>query len=281
LVEAGIPVAALEEAVWDPEGGGEFGAILARLTLDADGRDALDPEFDAGQVVQHGFATSLGWGPTAVAEWGWLAIAGGTALEENLRADDPHLVGALDWLLAQVQRGIAATPGEAAAERIAALRAGVIAVTPVGSWDLAAVADAPVSLGFARLPLGPAGRGGAVVALGFDAISAGTAYPDEAWAWVLHLASPSCRGHVADAGEVLPTSRDAARSAGATWAEGGLDVNAFLAPSLGWDHPIAGWPRGVDAIMGEVIDAIAAGLASPATLLAHAREAIDRLTAPP
>ena len=51
---AGVTVEELNSLTWNPEDGGSFGEMIARLTIDENGNNALSADFDNTNVAQYG-----------------------------------------------------------------------------------------------------------------------------------------------------------------------------------------------------------------------------------
>ena len=57
LDKAGVTVDELRAATWNPKDGGSFEKILAKLSLDANGKRGDEAGFDPKNVVQYGLIT--------------------------------------------------------------------------------------------------------------------------------------------------------------------------------------------------------------------------------
>jgi multiple sugar transport system substrate-binding protein len=69
LDKAGVTVDELNNAKWNAKDGGSFGQIIKKLTLDANGKNALDKAFDKTKVVQYGFIPGGGGGAYGQTQW--------------------------------------------------------------------------------------------------------------------------------------------------------------------------------------------------------------------
>jgi multiple sugar transport system substrate-binding protein len=65
LTAAGIDPAIMKDWTWNAQDGGTFEETIAKLTLDANGKNGLDPAFDKTNVVQYGFVHQGGGGSRA------------------------------------------------------------------------------------------------------------------------------------------------------------------------------------------------------------------------
>jgi multiple sugar transport system substrate-binding protein len=276
LLAAGISVAELENAAWNPDDGGDLLTLIARLTRDGEGRDGTDPAFDPRNVERYGFAIGVpDW-----SGWGWLAGANGFSFGADDRLDDPRLIATLAWWAnGLIARGFApAFEGGGGIDPLALFRAGRVALIADGSWAIAAHAASPFGVGFSRLPLGPVGRASLLRSRG-DAVNAASPHATEAIAWVTYLASAACQDHVGAVGGAFPAQRSAAVEAWERLRDEGIDATAFVRPALDQDVtvPAAQDPdqAAVDAILAEVIGALGMRLGDAGTLLRHAQELIE------
>ena len=62
---------------WNPQDGGTFGQVIARLTRDAAGRNALDAAFDKTRVRVVGYQNPGPGGMSGQTEWAALAVSNG------------------------------------------------------------------------------------------------------------------------------------------------------------------------------------------------------------
>ena len=57
LKAAGVTEEELNNMTWNPDDGGTFAEIVAKLTIDENGNNGLSPDFDKTKVKQYGFVT--------------------------------------------------------------------------------------------------------------------------------------------------------------------------------------------------------------------------------
>ena len=102
LDKAGVTVDELNSATWNPEDGGTFAQLMAKLTIDENGKNALDPAFDKTKVAQYGLIINgpgEGYGQT---EWSWLAATTGWRHIDELwgtdyHYDDQRFIDTIQW----------------------------------------------------------------------------------------------------------------------------------------------------------------------------------------
>jgi len=289
LEEAGITEEEINEATWNPQDGGSFGEIAARLTLDANGNNGLSPDFDKTDVVQFGF-TPLAYNDSGSAygqtQWSHFAVSNGWKFNDGLYDtkyyyDDPKLIETIDWLQTMmVDNGFGPSFGEIASLGGNALfTSGKVAMVTDGSWMIGTyTGNAEFEVGFARLPIGPEGRKSMFNGLA-DSIWAGSEHQEEAWELVKFLASPTCANIVGDAGVVFPAQEEAVDRALAAYQERGIDVAAFTEQALEEDgtflFPVTDNASQISDIMTEVMDSVFLGEVEPAEALPEAGEKVN------
>lgn len=231
---AGITAEDIANWSWNPADGGSFQEAIAKLTLDSSGRNALDPDFDAQDVVQWGFAGGVGDASSgAQPDWSSFAASTGFQLTDGpwttaYHYDDQRVIDTVQWW-ANLHLVHGYTPGsDQLASGVESLFfASKAAMYPMGSWEIGWITnDATFDVGFAPMPEGPEGRRSPINGLS-DAIYAGTEHPEEAWQWVKFLASTDCANIVGDFGVVFPAIQSGVDRAVAAYEEKGLDVSAF------------------------------------------------------
>jgi multiple sugar transport system substrate-binding protein len=229
LAQAGIDPKSLGDLDWNPNDGGSFGRVIAKLSIDAAGKSGLDPGFDPKNVQQYGlllngladglgheewanFAASLGWN-YCDAPWA-----------THFYYDDAKLVATIQWFAdLSLRKGFIVPTKDArqaAATGLFAAQKGALALT--GSWLVHWFTEnCKFEIGFAPLPKGPVGRRTVINGLA-DSIWAGSKHQEEAWRWVKFLASPEAQKIVASYGIVFPAVPEATEI-----AKTRMDVSAF------------------------------------------------------
>ena len=103
LTEAGLTPEDLEGLDWNPEDGGTFEQILARLTVDANGVRGDEDGFDAGEVVCHGMGGSDGIDYVGQTAWSPFAFSTGWTFTDEetwgrrFNYDDERFIATIDW----------------------------------------------------------------------------------------------------------------------------------------------------------------------------------------
>jgi multiple sugar transport system substrate-binding protein len=290
LEKAGITVEELNNATWNPQDGGTFEQMIAKLTLDENGENALDPTFDSSNIVQYGFtpfATSDSGGPYGQTQYSHFAYSNGWKFNDGLYDtkyyyDDPKLIETITWMQNLMLEKHYAIPftDVASLGGAALFSSGKVAMTTDGSWMITYYANPTPKAGFARLPLGPEGRKSMFNGLA-DSIWVGSKHQEEAWQWVKYLASPECANIVGEAGVVFPAQEVAVNKAVEAYKAKGLNISAFtlqaLEPEGTFLFPVTDHASEITAIMNEVMGSIWLGQADPATALPDANEKVNAL----
>ena len=287
LEAAGVDPAELNSLTWNPEDGGTFEQMIARLTLDANGNNGLSPDFDKTNVVQYGYAGNGMGGGYGQTEWSWLSNTTGWQHNNGVWGneyyyDDPRFISTASWLASLwLEKGYAQTlDQQTSLGRSALFQAGNVALIADGSWMIGTYLNSDFPAGFARLPEGPEGRKSMFNGLA-DSIWVGSQHQEEAWQWVKYLASEACQMVVGEAGVVFPAIPAAAAASQAMRASAGVDVSAFVdqANEEGGTFlfPITDFGGDINQIMTDAMDRIGLGDGDPTEILADANQEVNEL----
>jgi len=287
LTAAGIDPAIMKDWTWNAQDGGTFEETIAKLTLDANGKNGLDPAFDKTNVVQYGFIHQGGGGFAGQTQWSMFAVSNGFKFTDGpwtskYYYDNPKLAETLAWYYSLIEKGYAPT-----VESLTGVGSdgffftGKGALTTQGSWQVGNfIENSTFKVGFGLLPIGPNGRKSMFNGLA-DSIYVGTKHPEEAWQWVKFAASPECANIVGDSGVVFPAQQSGVERNLAARKAQGVDVSAFtdlaLDPNGTFLFPITDHGAEIGNIMTPVMDSIMLGQADPATALKDANEQVNAL----
>ena len=291
LAAAGVPPAALTNLTWNPQDGGLFQQMLARLTLDRAGNNALSPDFNADEVAQYALTMpgSDGGGAYGQSQWSNLAVANGFHFTDYLFADryyydDPALMETLAWYQRLINELGYHTPlpADDPVDGRARFLAGEAALITDGSWQIGSyVNDAAFDVGFVPLPAGPQGRKSMLNSVA-DSIWAGTSHPEAAWAWVKYLGSVDCQLIVGEHAVTFPALQSGVERMLAHYDDVGVNVHAYTAYLREDDDQIFLFPvtehaAAINAVMEPVIAAVLRGEVDPAVALPAANEKVNAL----
>ncbi len=240
--KAGITDEEIAKWTWNPDDGGTFFQSIAKLSLDANGKNGLDSKFDKANVVQWGFEGGVGDASSgAQPDWSGFAASTGFQLTEKPWAskynyDDPRVIDTVQWWAnLHLKYGYAPGTDQLSSGVDTLFLASKAAMFPMGSWDIGNVtSQATFKVGIAPLPMGPKGRRSPINGLS-DAIYSGTKHPQEAWKWVKFLASPDCANMVGDHGVVFPAIQSGVDRAIEAYKKKGVDVSAFTSEAAAKD----------------------------------------------
>lgn len=286
LEAAGIDPAVMEEWTWNPQNGGTFTEAIAQLTLDANGNNALSPDFDRENVVQWGFIPQGSGGGYGQTQWSPFAASNGfqfldATWADNYHYEDPALAETMEWYAGlALDHGYSPTFEELQGLGAQAMfAAGQGALTTDGSWMINWYdQNTDFDIGFGLLPVGPEGRKSMFNGLA-DSIWIGSKNPEAAWQWVKFLASPECENMVGEQAVVFPAVQSGVDAALKAFEAKGLDVSAFteiaLDPEGTFLFPITDNASEVSSIMIPVMDSIMLGQVEPAEALIEADAAVD------
>ncbi|TDD63389.1 sugar ABC transporter substrate-binding protein [Kribbella antibiotica] len=290
LAKQGIKPAELASMTWNPGDGGTFEKTIARLTIDAAGRNGLDPAFDKSKVKVYGYQPEWNDGSQGQNGWGELAAANGfTYLDKNpwgtqYKYDDPKLVETIAWYKSLVDKGYAPRFDKQSTLGIdAIMSSGRAALTIAGSWTINTYlgAEAKQKFALAPLPVGPVGvRKSAINGLS-DAAWAGTPNKDAAWKWVQYLGSADCQNVVGANAVVFPAIKSGTAKALAAHKAAGRDVQVYVdytkSPDGTFLLPITDFGSEINQIMQDAMQAVVLGQVEPEPALKKANQQVNDL----
>lgn len=267
---ADIDPAIMETWTWNPADGGEFEEVIAKLTLDADGNNALSPDFDKNNVVQYGFIPQGAGGAIGNTAWSHWAYSNGFRFQDEAWADEykydsPKLAETLAWYRSLwLDKGYAPAFAEVTSLGPQALmQAGKGAMTTDGAWQISTYANSDLDFGFGLMPIGPEGKRRTVTNSLADSIWSGTKHLEESWQLVKYLASPECQVTVGKTGAVFPAVEAGVEEVLKLREAQGIDVSAFFEmaaePGVTFYNPIGDNFSVVNEVISGVMDRIMLG----------------------
>lgn len=284
LAEAGIDEAELQDLTWNPDDGGSFQELAARLTVDENGVRGDEDGFDPNNIDRYGYGVDwdgVTWGQTQFSHFphslGW-TFHDETGTE--FYYDDQRLASTFEWFQDMISAGYK-MPYEDAVDVNELFVAGETSLTTDGSWMIGWYVDGmDDNLGFAPLPAGPEGRNSMFNGLS-DAVWAGTDHPEEAWKWVEFLASPEAQEIVGSHGIVFPAVQSGTDIALEVYEERGIDVTAYTDLAFDEDknhlHPIVENATDIADILQDAYDRVFLTGDDPASVFQQANNEIDAL----
>jgi multiple sugar transport system substrate-binding protein len=234
LAKAGVSKQQLDTATWNPKDGGTFQQIVAKLTVDNNGKRGDEPGFDPKNVKTYGLGFDPGGLTYGQTTWaGFAASLGFKLLNKNpwgthYNYDDPRFAQTFTWWRSMIQKGFMPSLEQARTlGQSAAFQSGRAALAIDGDWTISTYsATKGVKVGYAPQPAGPQGSWSMYNGLA-DAIWVGTKHKPEAVKWVRFLGSPACQSIVGNAAVVFPAIKSEVPKAVATHTKQGVDVSAY------------------------------------------------------
>lgn len=287
LTEAGLAPEDLEGMTWNPDDGGTFEEVIARLSVDANGVRGDEEGFDPTNVQTYGLASNGSGGAEGQTQWSWLAASTGWTFTDQpvwgteYHFDDPRLHETLAWYFGLVEKGFLAPYEEVgtAPNPTQALGSGRAVLSSNGSWMIRSYTGLEgIDLGVAPLPSGPIGHPMSMYNGLADSISAQTENPEEAARLVAFLGSEECQVIVGEAGVVFPAVPAGTEAAVEAFAEQGVDVQPFtdlVDDQHTFFFPVTDGYGSIAALMTPIMDEIYIGARDPSTLT----EVNDRVNA--
>ena len=280
--KAGVSEADLANMTWNPKDGGSFGQIVAKLTVDEAGNNALSPKFDKAKVKTYGYQIPGDGGMMGQTEWSHFAVTNGFKFQDKpwdakYYFDDPKLAETLAWMTTLINKGISAPLSDVGIGRMGAADGmfvtGKAAIIPQGSWMITHfAANAKFPYAWVPLPKGPSGNRASMINGLADSIWVGSKNKEEAWKWVKYLGSSECQSVVAGYGVVFPAIKGLAEKAIEVQKGKGVNTAAFLEMSKAHTFlaPIADNGSQVDQVMKTAVQTILMGKADAAPTLKEA-----------
>lgn len=231
LAAAGIDPSELATLRWSPDPAVDtLRPVLARLTLDHQGRHAGTAGFDAQRIRQ--------WGYNAANDLqgiylNYIGSAGGVfSVGDRFAFDNPQAAQAFAYLVGLINTDHVAPPASATNDNGDFSRnqflQGRMALFQSGTYNLAAVADSvPFRWGVAMLPEGPAGRVSVTNGIAAAGNSA-SAHPEavsEVLAW---MGSARGNAYLGADGAAIPAVLAAQPVYRDYWRSRGVDVSPFF-----------------------------------------------------
>ena len=284
LAAAGVNPADLAALRWSPDGGDTLRRLSARLTVDANGRTAATPGFDAGRIRQWAYNAA---NDAQSIYLNYIGSAGGVFQDGDCFAfDNPGAIEAFTYLVRLINRDHVAPPASDTNDNGDFSRnqflAGRMALFQSGTYNLAAVADqASFRWGVAMLPQGPKGR--VTVTNGIAAAgNSASAHPDGVRQVLAWMGSNEGNQYVGRHGSAIPAVRSAQSVYFDYWAAKKVDVKPFFAVLNG---PGIDAPGGPSFAAGNLkikpyFDEMFMGRSDVSTTLHRAQEAANAATCP-
>jgi multiple sugar transport system substrate-binding protein len=253
VAAAGVDPAMLNSLRWSPGNDDTLRALLARLTVDTDGRTPDTAGFDVRRVRQWGYNAAND--PQGI-YLNYIGSAGGVFQNgDRFAFDNPAAVTAFSYLVGLINADHVTPPASDTNDNGDFCRnqflAGKMALFQSGTYNLAAVAEhARFRWGLAMLPSGPKGRVSVTNGIAAAGNSA-SRHPDAVRQVLAWLGSRQGNEYLGRRGTAIPAVRSAQRVYFDYWTTKGVDVIPFFAVLKGPRIAApggAGFPAGYQAL---------------------------------
>lgn len=266
---AGISDREMNNLDWNPKDGGSFERVVARLTVDAEGRRGDEPGFDKNRVVRYGLATNGAGEGDGQTTWSPFAASNGWRYTDRnpwgnrYRYDQPKFKETIRWFFGLAEKGYMPPLEQFSSETNQPdrqLGAGKAAIALHGSWMLSTFTQLKgVDLGIAATPKGPSGERASLMGGLADSITRDADNKRAAAKWVAFLASAECQGLVGKDATVFPARPHGTELAIATLRRRGIDVTPFtrhVEEGTTFSFPITEYAADITAIMKPTMEDI-------------------------
>ena len=289
VTEAGLTVEDLWAATWNPQDGGTFEDIVARLTVDANGVRGDEAGFDPQHIAVYGLGLNPNYEETGQMQWAnFTGTTGWDYLDENpwgtqYAFDAPEFQDTISWFYGLGEQGFAPKSGVFSEESLTQVGSGQVAMGVNGSWATGSFLDLDgIEVGVAPGPVGPDGVRGSIFNGVADSISVSSKNKDAAWEWVKFLGTTECQDLVAESAVVFPSIPSSAEKALAAFEAKGADVSAFFEYTKDGNRtflpPITLSAGEVNALVKPALEDIALGN-QPASSMTGVNDKINELLA--
>ena len=236
LTEEGLTPEDLEGLDWNPEDGGTFEKMLARLSVDANGVHGDEEGFDPTNVARYGMAADAGIDYTGQTSWSPFALSTGWTFTDaetwgtHFNYDDERFAATMDWYFGLVDKGFFPPFGVFgdSSPTQTQVQSGKAALALTGSWMITTFNNMEgMELGIAPLPSGPVGTPISMFNGLGDSISEQSQHKEEAARLIAFLVSDEAQQIIGERAPFFPSTDVGTAAAIASYAESGLDVTPF------------------------------------------------------
>lgn len=285
--DAGITEEAMGSLTWNPDDGGTYEDVIAKLTVDKNGKRGDEAGFDKSKVEVFGLGLPGAGAGNGQTEWSYFTQTVGWAHTDKnpwgtaYRYDDPKFQKAITWWKGLIDKGymppLEQTVGASMNDNFGA---GKSAINANGSWMIGSYTGYDgLELGIAPTPVGPEGKRASMFNGLADSIFAGTDNKEAAGKWVAFLGGEECQKIVGEAAVVFPAIPSAVEVATAAFKAKNVDVTPFTVQvdeGTTFLFPITDHAADINAIMQPAMDAVISGKADASSLTA-ANEQVNAL----
>ncbi|WP_448760379.1 ABC transporter substrate-binding protein [Actinomyces oricola] len=236
VTQAGLTEEDLATWTWNPDDGGTFERIIARLTVDKNGvrgdEDGFDPKHIAvyGLGIQNAGAADgqTQWSPFTGSVGDWMYTDKET-WGTRYRYDDPDFQRTIDWYFGLVDKGYLNPNGafSSTTSTDVMLGSGSVAAAINGAWMFNTFAGLDLNVGITANPVGPNGTSASLFNGLGDSIVKQSTKIEAASKWVAFLGTTEAQDIVASYGIVFPAITSSSQKAAEVFQATGLPTEPF------------------------------------------------------
>lgn len=281
VAEAGLTKEEMSSLEWNPQDGGTFEQVLARLTVDRNGVRGDEEGFDPEHVAVYGIGIQDSGGMDGQTQWSPFTGSAGDwyytdepTWGTRYRYDDPAFQETLDWYFGLVDKGYM-NPNGAFSDATSTdiqLGSGSVAMAIHGSWMFSTFAGLDINVGVAPTPVGPNGTSQSLFNGLGDSVVKRSTNIENASKWVAFLGTQEAQDIVASYGVVFPAITASTTKAIEVFEEIGLSTEPFtghLEDGTTFFFPLTYFGADVRAIMTPAVEDVWANRVPASTLTGY------------
>jgi multiple sugar transport system substrate-binding protein len=230
---AGITDDQMQNMTWNPQDGGTFGQIVAKLSVDANGVHGDQPGFNKSDVATYGIGPMSEGGNNGQDTFSGFASTTGWTLGNKpnyptqFQYDQPNFKSTLNYLRGLSTDGFSPAQGVFTNDVESQVGSGKIAMVYDPTSDVVAMSTIKgVKVGMAPSVVGPKGRD-SLINSNADSLSASTKHPQQAWKWMSYLDSESCQALAGKDATFFPAIPKALNSTYSALEAKGIDTSVL------------------------------------------------------
>lgn len=234
LADAGLTEDDVQNMTWNPDDGGTFEKVVARLTVDENGVRGDEPGFDKDNVATYGINSLGSNGINGQDTWANFASTTGWELGDKdsfpttFRYEDERFVKTAKYLRGLGERGLSPVEGQFTLGPAEQLGTGSVAMVSGGSWYATTFfALDGVDVGIAPSVLGEDGQRAGLSNSNADSVWAGSKHPEAAFKWIAYMNSPACQDVAGADGTFFPSIDSSMEKTQAALLDQGIDVTPY------------------------------------------------------